>query len=183
MLVAAITTFGPVSGAHLNPAVTLVDRWFGGITTRGALAYVGAQVAGAIGGVIVANLMFDLDAITWSTTARDGSHLWFAEIVATAGLVLVIFGVVRSGRTDAVPYVVGAFIAGAFFFTSSTSFANPAVTVGRMFSDTFTGIEPASVVPFLIAELAGTGVAYGAVRTFFPDAEEIAADVMVPHES
>jgi arsenate reductase len=183
VLVAAIMTFGPVSGAHLNPAVTLVDRWFGGVTNREAAVYVAAQLVGAIGGVMLANVMFDLDVADWSTTARDGSHLWLAEVVATAGLVIVIFGVLRAGRAEAVPYVVAAFIAGAFFFTSSTSFANPAVTIGRMFSDTFAGIAPASAPPFLVAELVGAGVAYGAVRALFPDAAAFAADVVVPHEA
>jgi arsenate reductase len=181
MLVAIILSIGPVSGAHLNPAVTLVDRWFGGLSTRDAVGYTGAQFAGGFIGVVVANLMFDIDAISMSATARSGSHLWLAEVVATLGLILVIFGVVRSDRASSAPYVVGAYIAAAFFFTSSTSFANPAVTAGRMFSDTFTGIEPASAPAFLLAELLGVALVIPLIRLLFPDAREIADAVVIPH--
>ena len=183
ILVAIILSIGPVSGAHLNPAVTLVDRWFGGLSTRDAIGYTGAQVVGGVVGVVTANLMFDIDGISLSTTVRSGSHLWLAEVVATIGLILVIFGVVRSGRSGSAPYVVGAYIASAFFFTSSTSFANPAVTIGRMFSDTFTGIEPASAPAFLVAELVGVALVIPLIRFLFPDAEAIADAVVVPHET
>jgi arsenate reductase len=181
VLVAIILSIGPVSGAHLNPAVTLVDRWFGGLTTGETAGYMGAQVAGAFAGVALANLMFDLDAVSLATTARSGANLWLAEVIATLGLVIVIFGVVRSGRADAAPYVVGAYIAAAFFFTSSTSFANPAVTFGRMFSDTFTGIAPGSAPGFLIAEFLGVALVIPLISLLFPDAGEIADAVVVPH--
>jgi arsenate reductase len=181
VLIAVILSVGPVSGAHLNPAVTLADRWFGGVTTVEAAAYIGAQLTGGILGVVLANLMFDLDAVSIATTDRSGAHLWLAEAVATFGLVLVIFGVVRSGRAESAAYVVGAYIAAAFFFTSSTSFANPAVTAGRMFSDTFAGIDPASVGPFLIAQLIGVVVVIPIIRLLYPDAEAVAEDIVVPH--
>ena len=181
ILIAVILSIGPVSGAHLNPAVTFVDRWFGGLSTRDAVGYSAAQIGGGFVGVVAANLMFDLPAVSLSTTARSGSHLWLAEIIATLGLVLVIFGVVRSGRASAAPFVVGAYIGAAFFFTSSTSFANPAVTWGRMFSDTFTGIEPSSVPAFLLAELLGVALVIPLIRFLFPDADEIAVAVIVPH--
>lgn len=181
VLIAVILSMGPVSGAHLNPAVTLVDRWFGGVTTAEAGAYIGAQLSGGVLGVVIANLMFDLDALSISATERSGAHLWLAEAVATFGLVLVIFGVVRSGRAESAAYVVGAYIAAAFFFTSSTSFANPAVTVGRMFSDTFAGIDPGSVVPFLVAQMIGVAVVIPVIRLLYPDADAVADDVVVPH--
>ncbi len=168
VLAALILALGPVSGAHFNPVVTLVDRLFGSGSARTTLAYAGAQTVGAIVGSIVANLMFDLDPVTWSTTDRSAGHLMFAEGVATFGLVLVVFGVVRSGRSSAAPYAVAGYIAGAYWFTSSTSFANPAVTIGRMFSDTFAGIEPASAPAFIGAQLMGAIAAYGLARLLYP---------------
>ncbi len=182
VLVAVILSLGSISGAHINPAVTLVDWWYGGVTNREAGGYIAVQLSGGVVGVLIANLMFDLNLISWATTDRTGPDLWLAEIVATFGLVLVIFGVVRSGRPEAAPYVVGAFIAGAFFFTSSTAFANPAVSVGRMFSDTFAGISPESVPAFLAGQLIGAGAAVVAIRALFPDAAEVADAVVVPHE-
>ncbi len=167
-LTAVILVFGPVSGAHLNPAVTLADRILGGLSSREAVGYVIAQIAGGITGTIVANLMFDLPAVEWSTTARSGSHLWLAEVVATLGLLLVIFGLVRSGKTTSVAYAVGAYIGGAFYFTSSTSFANPAVTIGRSFSDTFAGIEPSTAPGFIVAQLTGLVAAVVLIRVLFP---------------
>ncbi len=180
-LVAVILSVGPVSGAHLNPAVTLVDRWFGGLSNRDTVAYIGAQIGGGFVGVLVANLMFDLDLISIATTERTGPDLWLAEVVATFGLVLVIFGVVRSGRAETAAYAVGAYIAAAFFFTSSTSFANPAVSVGRMFSDSFAGIDPMSVPAFLAAELWAVVIVIPVIRLLFPDAEAVANSVVVPH--
>jgi arsenate reductase len=180
-LTALILAFGPVSGAHLNPAVTLADRALGGLTNREAAGYIAGQVAGGIVGVAVANLMFDLPAMTWSTTDRWGAHLWLAEVVATIGLLLVIFGLVRSGRGQVTAFAVGAYIAGAFYFTSSTSFANPAVTIGRMMSDTFAGIAPASAPPFALAELAGVAIVVGLVRWVFPGVQDVADQVVVPH--
>lgn len=182
-LVAVILAFGPVSGAHLNPVVSLVDSWFGGLARRDLPAYVGAQVAGAVLGCIVANLMFDLGAVDWSTTTRSGAHLWLGEVVATLGLLLVVFGVVRSGRASVAPFAVGAYIGAAYFFTSSTSFANPAVTVGRAFTDTFAGISPSSVPAFVAFELVGGLLALLLVRALYPDVARVAEDVVIPHPS
>jgi arsenate reductase len=181
-LAAIIFALGPVSGAHLNPVVTLADRVFGGLDSRSAIAYVAAQVSGGIVGVVVANLMFSLDAVTWSTHTRSGGGVWLGEVVATFGLLLVIFGVVRSGRTQAAPFAVAAYIAGAYFFTSSTSFANPAVTIARTLSDTFAGIEPSSAPAFIAAQLVGAAAAIGAVRVLYPEIESAAGDVVVPHD-
>jgi arsenate reductase len=181
-LVALILAFGSVSGAHFNPLVTLADRAFGGVTSREAGGYLVVQVAGAAVGAVVANLMFDLPAVEWSTKVRDGSGLFLSEVVATFGLLLVVFGVVRSGRTIAVPFAVGAYIAGAYFFTSSTSFANPAVTLARTLSDTFAGIAPESVPLFLAAQVVGAGLAVAAVRVLYPDVNRVASDVLQPHE-
>jgi glycerol uptake facilitator-like aquaporin len=181
VLVAIILALGPVSGAHLNPAVTLADWAFGGLSAREAAGYVASQVAGGIAGVVAANLMFDLPAVEIATTSRSGAHLWGAEAVATLGLLLVIFGIVRSGRSDVVAFAVGGYIAAAYYFTSSTSFANPAVTVARMLSDTFTGIAPASVLPFLAAQLAGTLAAIGLIRLLYPTMGEVADRVILPH--
>jgi arsenate reductase len=182
-LTALILAFGSVSGAHFNPAVTLADRAFGGLSNRDTVAYIGAQVAGGVLGVIVANLMFDLPAITISTMARGGSGVWLAEAIATLGLLLIIFGVVRSGRSDMAAFAVGAYIAGAILFTSSTAFANPAVTIARTLTDTFAGIEPGSVLPFVTAELFGTAVAIGISAFLFSHIEDVADQVVVPHPS
>jgi len=183
ILVALILAFGPASGAHFNPAVTLVDRLFSGIDTLTALGYIAVQVAGAITGAVVANLMFDLPAIEWSTTERSGGNLWFAEAVATLGLLVVIFGVVRSGRSTAAAFAVAGYIAAGYYFTSSTSFANPAVTIGRAFSDTFAGIEPASVPMFIVAQLAGAVVAAALVLLIYPHVRDVADQVVVPHQT
>jgi arsenate reductase len=180
-LTAMILALGPVSGAHLNPAVTLADRAFGGLTNRETIGYISAQSSGGIAGVIVANLMFDLPAATWSTTARSGSHLWLAESVATIGLLLVIFGLVRSGKASVAAFAVGGYIAGAYYFTSSTSFANPAVTIARTLTDTFTGIAPVSAPGFVVAELVGVGIAVVFIGWLFPHLDEVADQVIVPH--
>jgi arsenate reductase len=182
-LVALILAFGPVSGAHFNPVVTAADRVFGGITTRDAGAYVLAQVAGGALGALVANAMFGLATFELATRARSGGPLWLAEVVATFGLLLTIFGVVRSGRSTVAPFAVGAYIGGAYFFTSSTSFANPAVTVARSLSDSFAGIKPSSVPGFVLAQIAGTVLAIGAIAVLYPSGQESAADVVVPHVS
>lgn len=181
VLVALILALGSASGAHFNPAVTIADRVFGGIDTPTAVGYVIAQVCGGILGVLSANVMFDLSVIDWSTKDRSGGHLVFAEGIATLGLLLVIFGVVRSGKPTLAAFSVGGYIAGAYYFTSSTSFANPAVTVARMFSDTFAGIEPASAPGFIAAQLLATGVAIGLIRVLYPDIEDVADQVIVPH--
>ncbi|MDG4803803.1 MIP/aquaporin family protein [Micromonospora sp. WMMD980] len=183
---ALILTFGPVSGAHFNPVVSAVDWWLGrragaGLATRDLAAYVVAQVAGAITGAVLAHLMFDLPAVAWSRTGRGGGHLWLAEVVATAGLIVLIFALARSGRTSAAPAAVGAWIGAAYWFTSSTSFANPAVTVGRAFTDTFAGIAPTSVPGFVAAQLAGDLIAVAALALWYPRAADTADDVVVPH--
>lgn len=180
-LAAIILAVGPVSGAHLNPAVSLADRLLGGLDDLDLAAYVGAQVAGGALGVVVANLMFDLAPVSIATTARTGAGQWLGEVVATYGLLLVIFGMVRSGATRSVAFAVGAYIAGAYFFTSSTSFANPAVTVARMLSDTFAGIAPRGVPAFVVAQALGTALAVGTIRLLYPDIPEVAGDVVVPH--
>lgn len=182
VLVALILSLGPASGAHFNPVVTLADRAFGGIDTRTACAYVAAQVVGAILGVVLANLMFGLAPVTWSTHVRAESHLLLAEAIATFGLLLVIFGVVRAGKPTLAAFAVGGYIAGAYYFTSSTSFANPAVTLARAFSDTFAGIAPTSVLPFVGAQLAGTAAAIAVIRIVYPHIEDVADRVLMPHE-
>ena len=180
-LVAIILAVGPVSGAHLNPVVTLATRAFGGLTNTEAASYIGAQVVGGAAGAVLANVMFSLPALELSTKARSSGALWASEAVATFGLLLVIFGVVRSGRASVAPFAVGAYIGGAYFFTSSTSFANPAVTLSRMLSDTFAGIAPSSVPAFVIAQLIGAGVAVAAIRALYPSVPDVAAAAVVPH--
>jgi arsenate reductase len=182
ILVALILALGPASGAHFNPAVTLVDRFFSGIDTLTALGYIAVQVVGAIVGAVFANLMFDLPAVEWSTTERSAGNLWFAEAIATLGLLVVIFGVVRSGRSTVAAFAVAGYIAAGYYFTSSTSFANPAVTIGRAFSDTFAGIEPASVPMFIVAQLTGAAVAAALVLLIYPHVRDVADQVVVPHE-
>jgi glycerol uptake facilitator-like aquaporin len=167
-LVGLILMFGAVSGAHFNPVVTLVDRLFGTIGGRDAGLYVVAQVVGGCIGAVIANVMFDLPAVEWSETSRSSGALWLSEVVATASLLLVIHGCVRTGRSSAVPYAVGLWIGGAYFFTSSTSFANPAVTLARTLSDTFAGIEPASAPMFIAMQLLGGLVAFALIRFLFP---------------
>jgi arsenate reductase len=179
-LVALILAFGPVSGAHFNPVVTLADRTLGGISSRDALAYVVAQIAGGCAGAVLANLMFDLDPIDLSTRSRSSPSLWLAEVVATAGLLLVILGVVRSGTARMAPFAVGGYIAAAYWFTSSTAFANPAVTVARTLSDTFAGIEPSSAPAFVAAQVVGAALAVALARFLHPGLP--VDDVVVPHE-
>lgn len=166
-LVALILALQPVS-ASFNPVVTLVEVGLGLVRGLDAVALVVAQVLGGIVGAVLANLMFDLPAVSWSVHERFGTGLWLGEVVATFGLVLIVLGSVRSGRVETVAFAVGGYIAAAYWFTSSTSFANPAVTVARMFSDTFAGISPASVLPFVLAQLVGGALALGAVRFLYP---------------
>ena len=176
-----ILMFGPVSGAHFNPVVSLVDASFGGLRWRHALAYIPAQVAGCITGAIAANAMFALSAVSISTHHRASPSHLFAEVIATLGLLLVIFSLARSRRGSLAPAAVGAYIGAAYFFTSSTSFANPAIDVGRMFSNTFAGIAPASVPAFVVAQLFGAAVAIVVIRALYPDiAPEDAAEIMLP---
>ncbi|MGI8661831.1 MAG: aquaporin [Acidimicrobiales bacterium] len=179
-LVALILAFGSVSGAHFNPVVSLADRAFGGLTNRELAAYIPAQIMGGCVGAVVANLMFDLSAVDLSTHTRSSGGLWLGEIVATLGLVLVIFGVVRSGRSSAAPFAVAGYIAAAYWFTSSTSFANPAVTIARTLSDTFAGIKPSSAPAFIAAQLAGGALAIGLAHYLYPDLH--ADEVLVPHD-
>jgi glycerol uptake facilitator-like aquaporin len=180
-LVALILAFGSVSGAHFNPIVTLADRILGGTSNRDGYVYVVAQVLGACVGCVMANVMFNLAAINVSTHARSGGALWFSELIATFGLLIVIFGVVRAGRAGFAPFAVGAYITAAYWFTSSTSFANPAVTVGRTLSNTFTGIKPSSVPMFVVMQIIGGLLAVAAARFWYPD---LPADaVVVPHEA
>ena len=168
-LIALILIFGAISGAHFNPVVTLVDRAFGSISTRDAGLYVAAQIVGGCVGAMLANLMFELPAIELSTKSRSSPALWLSEIIATIGLLLVIHGCVRTGRANAVAFAVGIWIGGAYWFTSSTSFANPAVTIARTLSDTFTGIEPSSAPMFILMQLIGAAIAYGLIRLLYPD--------------
>jgi glycerol uptake facilitator-like aquaporin len=168
-LIGLILMFGAVSGAHLNPVVTLLDRFLGTTTTRDTGLYVVAQVVGGCLGAVLVNVMFELPAIELSTTDRSSPALWLSEVVATVTLLLLIQGCVRTGRADVLPFAVGAWIGGAYWFTSSTSFANPAVTVARTLSDTFAGIAPASAPLFIASQLVGLAAAYGLVRLFYPD--------------
>ncbi|MEY2454739.1 MAG: hypothetical protein QOD92_4313 [Acidimicrobiaceae bacterium] len=179
-LVALILAFGSVSGAHFNPVVSLADRLLGGLSTRELVAYVPAQIVGACVGAVVANLMFELDAVTWSTHTRSSGGLWLGEVVATFGLLMVIFGVVRGGRASTAPLAVGGYIAAAYWFTSSTSFANPAVTVGRTLSDSFAGIKPSSAPAFIVAQIVGGLLAVVLARFLYPDLP--AAELVVPHD-
>lgn len=186
-LFALILVFGPVSGGHFNPVVSLADallgRHSGGLPLREVPVYASAQIVGGIAGAVLANLMFDLSPVTLSTTERSGAHLWLAEVVATTGLLLVIFCLARSGQAARTPAAVGAYIGAAYFFTSSTSFANPAVTVGRAFTDTFAGIEPGSMPAYLVAQVAGLALAVALVTVLYPraiSAPDAEADVVVP---
>ena len=180
-LVALILTFGPVSGAHFNPAVTLADATQGGLPWREVPAYVLAQIAGAFAGVAVADAMFDLPVFSASRHVRTGPSQWLSELVATFGLLAVIWGCSR-GRAAAVPFAVGAYVTAAYWFTASTSFANPAVTLARAATDTFAGIRPADVPGFVLAQLAGAGAATALFRWLTPSLPTFAKAVVVPHE-
>ena len=172
-LVGVILMFVSVSGAHFNPVVTLVDRFFGTISTKDAVFYSLAQTVGGCVGAIVANLMFELDAVNLSTKDRSSGALWLSEVVATVGLLLVIHGCVRNGRRDVVPFAVAAWIGGAYFFTSSTSLANPAVSVARSLSDTFAGIAPSSVPMFIVMQVIGGAVGFVIVRYVFAESRDV----------
>jgi glycerol uptake facilitator-like aquaporin len=181
-LFAIISAVGPVSGAHLNPVVSFVDAAFGGISWRSALAYLPAQVIGCSAGAAVANLMFSRAAVSLSTRHRASGAHFLSEVVATIGLLLVIFALTRSGRSRSAPAVVGAYIGAAYFFTSSTSFANPAITVARMLSNTFAGIAPESVPIFVLAQVVGAALAFGLIKALYPGmTAALAANVVVPH--
>ena len=183
-LYALILMFGPVSGAHFNPVVSFVDAAFDGLRWRDACAYLPAQVAGCIGGAIIANLMFSRAAVSISTHHRATAAHFLSEIVATLGLILVIFALARSGRSSSAPPAVGAYIGAAYFFTSSTSFANPAITVGRMFSNTFAGIAPSSGPTFVLAQVVGGALAFVIIKTLYPGVTPAeAADIIFPHHA
>jgi glycerol uptake facilitator-like aquaporin len=167
-LIGLILIFGSISGAHFNPVVTLVDRLLGDISTRDLVLYTVVQTIGGCIGTVIANLMFKLPAIDLSTKVRSGGNLWLSETVATVGLLLVIHGCVRTGRKSVVPFAVGVWIGGAYWFTSSTSFANPAVTVARMLSDSFAGIKPSSAPMFIVMQFVGAFLAYGLIRFLYP---------------
>jgi len=171
ILVALILALQPVSGAHFNPAVTVADRLLGGVDTRTGLAYVTVQVLGGALGVMLANLMFEVDAVNWSTKERVGAHLVLAEAIATFGLVMVIYGVVRAGKPTLAAYTVGGYIAAAYYFTSSTSFANPAVTLARTLSDTFAGIKPSAAPAFIAAQIVGATAAALTMRFLYPTSQ------------
>ena len=181
-LFAIILMFGPVSGGHFNPVVSFVDAFFGGLSWRDAAAYLPAQVAGCIAGAVAANLMFALPAVSISAKHRATPAHFLSEVIATLGLLLVIFALARSGRSRSAPAAVGAYIGAAYFFTSSTSFANPAITIGRMFSDTFAGIAPSSVPSFIAAQVIGGILAVGVIKVLYPAITPAeAADIIVPH--
>ena len=181
-LFAIILMFGPVSGAHFNPVVSFVDAAFGGLSWRDAGAYVPVQTVGCIAGAILANVMFSEAAISISTKHRASGPHWLSEVVATIGLILVVFALARSDHAHLAPAAVGAYIGAAYFFTSSTSFANPAITVGRMFSNTFAGIAPTSVPSFLSAQVMGGVLAFGLIKLLYPGITPVeASDLIVAH--
>lgn len=174
-LVALILALQSVSAAF-NPVVTMIERAFGAITTAQAAALICAQLVGGAAGAVLANLMFDRSAVSIATQDRTGGGLWLGEIVATIGLLLIIFGTARSGRSDRIAYAVGGYITAAYWFTSSTSFANPAVTAARTLSDSFAGIAPGSVPMFLLMQLIGAVLAYALIRVLYPEPSAMAAD-------
>ncbi|NUR00711.1 MAG: antitoxin [Streptomyces sp.] len=181
---ALIVLLGPVSGAHFNPVVTLATWFTGrragdGLTTRNLAAYVPAQIAGAIAGAVLADAMFGRPLVRWSTHDRSAGHLLLGEIVATAGLILLIFGLARVSRAHLAPVAVASYIGAAYWFTSSTSFANPAVTIGRAFTDTFAGIAPGSVAPFVVAQTVGAVLGLFLVAALFGRPAPAQADTSV----
>ncbi len=184
-LAVLILVLGPVSGAHFNPVVTLAGWWLrrtgsDPLSLFAVGGYVIAQVAGAIAGSVLANVMFQLEPVTWSATARTSPHLLLGEVVATGGLILLIFSLTRTGRAQFAPAAVGAYIGAAYWFTSSTSFANPAVTVGRTFTDTFAGISPASLPGFVFAQMTGTLVGLILLTILYPSTPATTATERIP---
>ncbi len=183
-LFAIILMFGPVSGGHFNPVVSFTDAAFGGLSWRDATAYLPAQVAGCTAGAVLANLMFALPAVSISAKHRASGAHFLSEVIATLGLLLVIFALARSGRARSAPAAVGAYIGAAYWFTSSTSFANPAITIGRMFSATFAGIAPSSAPAFIGAQILGAALAIAVIKALYPAITPAdAADIIVPHDS
>src|SRR4051812_17963402 len=187
-LAVLILMLGPVSGGHFNPVISMADFVLGrrsrrGLTLLALPTYVTAQVAGAIGGAMLADAMFDRPVVAWSQHQRDGGHLLLGEVVATAGLVLLVVSLARTERTDSAPWAVGAYIGAAYWFTSSTSFANPAVSIGRSFTDTFAGIAPHSLPGFIGAQLVGAAGGLALVAVLFPAAPRShPGDIVVPVE-
>jgi glycerol uptake facilitator-like aquaporin len=181
-LVALILAFGPVSGGHFNPVVTLADRFFGGVSNRQVAVYLPAQLIGGVVGAVVANAMFDLPVVSISGTDRSGAGLWLSEAVATFGLVVLIFALVRAGRAALAPFAVGAYITAAYWWSSSTSFANPMIDLARTLSDTFAGIAPASVPMFLLVQFVGGAAAVAVVALLYPEIPAVADAVVVPHD-
>jgi glycerol uptake facilitator-like aquaporin len=181
-LVALILAFGPVSGGQFNPVVTLADRVLGGVSNRQVVAYLPAQLVGGVLGAVAANLMFDLRAISVATHERSSGALWLSEALVTFGLIVLIFGLVRAGRGGLAPFAVGAYITAAYFWSSSTSFANPMIDVARTLSDSFAGIAPASVPMFVLMQIAGGAVAVAVVTVLHPRVAERADTAVVPHE-
>ena len=184
-LAVLILMLGPISGAHFNPVVSLVDWLLGrrgrtGLSIRDLVAYLPAQLTGAICGSILADAMFAKPLIHWSAHSRSSAHLWLGEVVATAGLLLVVVALARTGNTNQTPWAVGAYIGAAYWFTSSTSFANPAVSIGRAFTNTFSGIAPASLPGFIGAELIGAVTALALIAALYPDSQAVADKLVVP---
>lgn len=179
-LVVLILTFGPISGAHFNPAVTLADAWLGGVSWRDVPVYLASQMTGAFAGVIAAHLMFDEGLLQVSTQARGGGAQLVSEFIATFGLLAVIWGCGRQ-RAETVPMAVGLYITGAYWFTASTSFANPAVTAARVFTNTFAGIRPGDAPGFVVAQLLGATAATLLFRWLVPSMPEAAPEVTLPH--
>jgi arsenate reductase len=187
-LAVLILVFGPISGAHFNPVVSLADWFLGrrsgtGLAASDVALYAAAQTVGAIGGAVLADAMFAKPLVSWSIHHRSEPHLWLGEIVATAGLLLVIVALARNHKASQTPWAVGAYIGAAYFFTSSTSFANPAVSVGRAFTNTFAGIAPVSLPGFVAAQLLGLTVGLGLLTLLYPTAPDIADDLVVPHDT
>src|SRR4051812_28688661 len=181
-LVALILAFGPISGGHFNPVITLADRALGGSSTRQVAVYLPAQLVGGVVGAVLANLMFSLPAISISDSERSSGGLWLSEALATFGLVVLVFALVRSGRVAVAPFAVGAYIAAAYFWSSSTSFANPMIDVARTLSDTFAGIAPASVPAFVLMQALGGAAAVAVVVLVLPEAADRAHRAVVPHD-
>jgi glycerol uptake facilitator-like aquaporin len=182
-LLALILALGPVSGAQFNPVVTLADRAFGGLGNRQVAAYLPAQLCGGIAGAVAANLMFDLSPVSVSTHERSGGGVLLSEVLATFGLVVLIFALVRAGRSALAPFAVGAYITAAYWWSSSTSFANPMIDVARTLSNTFAGIAPSSVPMFVLMQLLGAASAVAVVQALYPDVAEATDHVLVPHHA
>jgi glycerol uptake facilitator-like aquaporin len=180
-LVALILAFGPVSGGHFNPVITLADRSLGGVSNRQVGVYLAAQMVGGVGGAVTANLMFGLPTVSISTHTRSSPGLWLSEALATFGLVVLIFALVRGGRAGLAPFAVGAYITAAYWWSSSTSFANPMIDVARTLSNTFAGIAPSSVPMFVLMQLVGGAVAVAVVVLLFPSVGSVVGEVVVPH--